>query len=285
MVEHQFMKKVSPVVLESTKKAFEKLPPVNKLRLSRFELAINSIRRVLGDNFYDMTNSDFDLTKLVIDEMSSFNMESLKSNAEQSTNIVQMAANLIQQFAILNNGETTFTSEFMKNKVVKIAVTTPDGVKSNILSFEDFARICSFNDSNQVIGIRYIREITECGNSITQNDQAYNKMKQSNNTHAMMKLDEEREKLTKKLYDYNQSIVKNLFDIIKDAVGISDIKDVYDVMFIFDEIIHNGDPKDSDAIHVQAVFDMHDCAALNVVSLENKFHVNHEIATENVIEE
>ena len=280
MIEHQFYKKVSPVMLESTKKAFEKLPPVNKLRLNRFELAINSIRRVLGDTFYDMTNSDFDMMKLVIDESMSFNMEALEHNYEQCTNIAQMAANLIQQFAILNNGETTYTPGFMNTKLMKIAVTTPEGVKSNILSFNDIARICSFNDSNQVIGLRYIREITECGAAINQNDASYQKMLQANNTHALQKLDEERDQLTKKLIEYNKSIINNLFEIIKDSADIKEIKEVYDVMFIFDEIIHNGNPNDSDAIRVQAVFDMHDCAALNVVATENKFHVNHDIANE-----
>lgn len=280
MVEHQFYKNVSEVVLESTKKAFEKLPPVNKLKLSRFELPINSIRRVLGETFYDMTNSEFDITKLVIDEASSFNLEALEKNNEQSTNITQMAAYIIQQFAILNNGDTTYTPEFMGTKFMKIAVTTPAGVKSNMLSLNDLARICSFNDSNQVIGLRYIIEITECSNALAQNDATYQKMKQANNGHAMQQLDEERAQLMNKLVEYNKSINKNLFDVIKDSVGLDDIKEVYDVQFIFDEVIHNGDPKASDAVRVQAVFDIHSSAALNVVALENKFHVNHDIANE-----
>ena len=280
MVEHQFYKNVSEVVLESTKKAFEKLPPVNKLKLSRFELPINSIRRVLGETFYDMTNSEFDITKLVIDEASSFNLEALEKNNDQSTNITQMAAYIIQQFAILNNGDTTYTPEFMGTKFMKIAVTTPAGVKSNMLSLNDLARICSFNDSNQVIGLRYIIEITECSNALAQNDATYQKMKQANNGHAMQQLDEERAQLMNKLVEYNKSINKNLFDVIKDSVGLDDIKEVYDVQFIFDEIIHNGDPKASDAVRVQAVFDIHSSAALNVVALKNKFHVNHDIANE-----
>ncbi len=278
MIEHQFTKKISPVMLESTKKAFAKLPPVNKLKLNRFELAINSIRRVLGENFYDMTNSEFDLMKLVIDEQSSFNIEAIEVNQEQMSRIAQMAVYVLQQFAILNNGDTTYTPEFMGTKFMKIAVTTPAGVKENMLSLKDLAKICSFNESNQVVGIRYIREITECEYAFEENEKNYQTMKKVNNTHAMQKLDEERMQLMQKVVDYNKSIVKNFFDVIKESVGISDIKEVYDVLFIFDEIVHNGDPKAADAIRVQAVFGMHDSAAMNVVSIENKFHVNHDIA-------
>ena len=277
MVEHQFYKKVSATMLESTKKAFASLPPVTKLRMDRYELPINSIRRVLGDKFYDMSNSEFDICKLVINDKVSFNLEALEYNYEQSTDITQMVAYLFQQFAILNNGETTFTPEFMGTKFLEVAVTTIEGVKKQMLSLNDLARVASFNDSNQIIGIRYIREITECSAKIDQNDQAYKKMVQTNNVHAIEKLNEERAQLINKLNEYNKSIIKNFFDIIKDVAGVDDIKAVYDVMFIFDESIPDDNTKSSEVIRVKAVFDLHDVAALNVIALENKFHTKHDI--------
>lgn len=277
MVEHQFYKTASATMLESTKKAFASLPPVTKLRMNRFELPINSIRRVLGDNFYDMSKSDFDICKLVINDKASFTFEALEHDYERATDITQMVAYLFQQFAILNAGESTFTPEFMGTKFLEVAVTTTSGVNKSMLSMNDLASVASFNDSNQIIGIRYIREITECSAKIQQNDMAYQKMVQSNNTHAIEKLNEEREQLVAKLNEYNNSIIKNFLEIIKKASGIEDTKEIYDVMFIFDESIPDNDPKSNSTVRVKAVFTLHDVAVLNVIALENKFHVKHDI--------
>ena len=274
MVEHKFYKKVSPNVLEATAKAFSKLPPVTKLKMDRFELPINSIRRIYGEKFYDLTNTEFDLLNLVIDDSASFNEESLNTNNQQSTDISQMVAYLFQQFAIINR-DTTFTQEFMNSKILEVAVTSTKGVKKSLISMMDLASVASFNDSNQITGIRYIKEITECSSAIQRNDAQYEKMKQTNNIHAMGQLDEERAQLCEKLHTYNMSIVKNFLDIIMGLADADKITDVYDVIFTFDQTIKD-EKEDSESIRVKAMFVIHDVAAVNMIALENKFHVNHE---------
>lgn len=276
MTEHKFYKTVSPKVLEAQEKAFSKLPAVSKMKLDKFELAINSIRRVHGSRFYDLKNTDIDFLDLYIDDGASFNMESLKSNTDQASNLTQVAASLIQQFFIMNEGEVTFTPEFMNKKQAQIAVTSvTKGVKKDLLSMMDFAPICAFNDSNQITGVRFMKEIMDLGTKIQDNDKQYEKMKQTNNVHAMQQLDEERRQLMSKMHEYTMSLVQNFLNIIKKFGDVDDVTDVYDVNFTFDENIKDQVKKD-EVIHARVMFDVHDVSAINVIALENKFHVNHD---------
>lgn len=277
MVEHAFYKKQTTTMDESVKKAFSNLPEVSKLKMDKFEIPFNSIRRVLGDSFYNLKDSKYEMLKLVINDKVSFDIDALSQSSDLMTDITQIVAYLFQQFAIMNKGSTTFTPEFMKEKCVDLAVTTSHGVKKVKLAFEDFAKVASFNDSNQIIGIRYISEITACTEALKKNDEAYKKMYQMQNTHAIQQLNEEHDTLINKLKDYNTSIIKNLFEIIEEQSGIDNIKDVYDVEFIFyTEISDESDPNSK--INTMTVFDLHDVASINVVVLENKFYINRDIA-------
>lgn len=276
MIEHKFYKTVSSKVLEAQERAFSKLPAVSKMKLDKFELPINSIRRVHGSRFYDLSKSDVDFLDLYIDDGASFNIESLKSNTDQASNMVQMAANLFQQFFIMNEGEVTFTPDFMNKKQVQVAITSvTKGVKKDIISMMDLSSIAAFNDSNQITGLRFMKEIMDLGTKIQTNDAQYEKMKQMNNMHAMQTLDEERKQLMTKMHDYTMSIVQNFLNIIKKLGDVEDVKDVYDVIFTFDETIKDQVKKD-ETIRACVMFDIHDVSAVNVIALENKFHVSHD---------
>ena len=66
MIQHAFYKKASPVVKEATKKYFEGLEPVKTIGINRFEAPIQSIRRIMGENFYNLENSKDDLSIMKI---------------------------------------------------------------------------------------------------------------------------------------------------------------------------------------------------------------------------
>ena len=80
MIKHAFYKKASPVVKEATGIYFKGLEPSSKMVIDRFEAPIQTIRRIVGDNFYDLTNSKEDLINLTITDTASFNIESIKND-------------------------------------------------------------------------------------------------------------------------------------------------------------------------------------------------------------
>ena len=80
MIKHAFYKKASPVIKESTEIYFKGLEPSSKMVIDRFEAPIQTIRRIVGDDFYDLTNSKEDLINLVITDSASFNIESIKND-------------------------------------------------------------------------------------------------------------------------------------------------------------------------------------------------------------
>src|SRR5574344_1710539 len=80
MINHAFYKKASPVVKEAAEIYFKRLEPSSKMVIDRFEAPIQTIRRIVGDNFYDLTNSKEDLINLAITDSASFNIESIKND-------------------------------------------------------------------------------------------------------------------------------------------------------------------------------------------------------------
>ena len=128
MIKHAFYKKASPVVKEATGIYFKGLEPSSKMVIDRFEAPIQTIRRIVGDNFYDLSNSNEDLINLTITDSASFNIESIKNDvASNNFNLMNdislFVVSIYDRFARMY-GNTVIGKDFEEVKF-KVAITSP----------------------------------------------------------------------------------------------------------------------------------------------------------------
>lgn len=280
MIKHAFYKKASPVVKESTEIYFKGLEPSSKMVIDRFEAPIQTIRRIVGDDFYDLTNSKEDLINLVITDSASFNIESIKNDiASNNFNLMNdislFVVSIFDRFARMY-GNNIIGKEFEEVKF-KVAITSPTkGLICKELSIKDFAPLSTFDDSGNVTGFIGSNEIIELQSELTAADQAAKKLQSTGGTATNAAV----ETIAKKIQDLNEkliskymAIVETFFNLIKEWSKVEKISDIFDVTFIFNLVIvdDSSDTGDRESIVEMDICSLHDIAHKHLVALKTKF--------------
>ena len=280
MIKHAFYKKASPVVKESTEIYFKGLEPSSKMVIDRFEAPIQTIRRIVGDDFYDLTNSKEDLINLVITDSASFNIESIKNDiASNNFNLMNdislFVVSIFDRFARMY-GNNIIGKEFEEVKF-KVAITSPTkGLICKELSIKDFAPLSTFDDSGNVTGFIGSNEIIELQSELTAADQAAKKLQSTGGTATNAAV----ETIAKKIQDLNEkliskymAIVETFFNLIKEWSKVEKISDIFDVTFIFNLVIvdDSSNTGDRESIVEMDICSLHDIAHKHLIALKTKF--------------
>ena len=280
MIKHAFYKKASPVVKESTEIYFKGLEPSSKMVIDRFEAPIQTIRRIVGDDFYDLTNSKEDLINLVITDSASFNIESIKNDiASNNFNLMNdislFVVSIFDRFARMY-GNNIIGKEFEEVKF-KVAITSPTkGLICKELSIKDFAPLSTFDDSGNVTGFIGSNEIIELQSELTAADQAAKKLQSTGGTATNAAV----ETIAKKIQDLNEkliskymAIVETFFNLIKEWSKVEKTSDIFDVTFIFNLVIvdDSSDTGDRESIVEMDICSLHDIAHKHLIALKTKF--------------
>ena len=280
MIKHAFYKKASPVVKESAEIYFKGLEPSSKMVIDRFEAPIQTIRRIVGDNFYDLTNSKEDLINLVITDSASFNIESIKNDiASNNFNLMNdislFVVSIFDRFARMY-GNNIIGKEFEEVKF-KVAITSPTkGLICKELSIKDFAPLSTFDDSGNVTGFIGSNEIIELQSELTAADQAAKKLQNTGGTATNAAV----ETIAKKIQDLNEkliskymSIVETFFNLVKEWGKVEKTSDIFDVTFIFNLVIvdDSSNTGDRESIVEMDICSLHDIAHKHLIALKTKF--------------
>ena len=280
MIKHAFYKKASPVVKESTEIYFKGLEPSSKMVIDRFEAPIQTIRRIVGDDFYDLTNSKEDLINLVITDSASFNIESIKNDiASNNFNLMNdislFVVSIFDRFARMY-GNNIIGKEFEEVKF-KVAITSPTkGLICKELSIKDFAPLSTFDDSGNVTGFIGSNEIIELQSELTAADQAAKKLQNTGGTATNAAV----ETIAKKIQDLNEkliskymAIVETFFNLVKEWGKVEKTSDIFDVTFIFNLVIvdDSSNTGDRESIVEMDICSLHDIAHKHLVALKTKF--------------
>lgn len=280
MIKHAFYKKASPVVKESTEIYFKGLEPSSKMVIDRFEAPIQTIRRIVGDNFYDLTNSKEDLINLVITDSASFNIESIKNDiASNNFNLMNdislFVVSIFDRFARMY-GNNIIGKEFEEVKF-KVAITSPTkGLICKELSIKDFAPLSTFDDSGNVTGFIGSNEIIELQSELTAADQAAKKLQNTGGTATNAAV----ETIAKKIQDLNEkliskymAIVETFFNLVKEWGKVEKTSDIFDVTFIFNLVIvdDSSNTGDRESIVEMDICSLHDIAHKHLIALKTKF--------------
>ena len=280
MIKHAFYKKASPVVKESAEIYFKGLEPSSKMVIDRFEAPIQTIRRIVGDNFYDLTNSKEDLINLVITDSASFNIESIKNDiASNNFNLMNdislFVVSIFDRFARMY-GNNIIGKEFEEVKF-KVAITSPTkGLICKELSIKDFAPLSTFDDSGNVTGFIGSNEIIELQSELTAADQAAKKLQNTVGTATNAAV----ETIAKKIQDLNEkliskymAIVETFFNLVKEWGKVEKTSDIFDVTFIFNLVIvdDSSNTGDRESIVEMDICSLHDIAHKHLIALKTKF--------------
>ena len=280
MIKHAFYKKASPVVKESAEIYFKGLEPSSKMVIDRFEAPIQTIRRIAGDDFYDLTNSKEDLINLVITDSASFNIESIKNDiASNNFNLMNdislFVVSIFDRFARMY-GNNIIGKEFEEVKF-KVAITSPTkGLICKELSIKDFAPLSTFDDSGNVTGFIGSNEIIELQSELTAADQAAKKLQNTGGTATNAAV----ETIAKKIQDLNEkliskymAIVETFFNLVKEWGKVEKTSDIFDVTFIFNLVIvdDSSNTGDRESIVEMDICSLHDIAHKHLIALKTKF--------------
>ena len=280
MIKHAFYKKASTVVKESSEIYFKGLEPSSKIVIDRFEAPIQTIRRIVGDNFYDLTNSKEDLINLVITDSASFNIESIKNDiASNNFNLMNdislFVVSIFDRFARMY-GNNIIGKEFEEVKF-KVAITSPTkGLICKELSIKDFAPLSTFDDSGNVTGFIGSNEIIELQSELTAADQAAKKLQNTGGTATNAAV----ETIAKKIQDLNEkliskymAIVETFFNLVKEWGKVEKTSDIFDVTFIFNLVIvdDSSNTGDRESIVEMDICSLHDIAHKHLIALKTKF--------------
>ena len=280
MIKHAFYKKASPVVKESAEIYFKGLEPSSKMVINRFEAPIQTIRRIVGDDFYDLTNSKEDLINLVITDSASFNIESIKNDiASNNFNLMNdislFVVSIFDRFARMY-GNNIIGKEFEEVKF-KVAITSPTkGLICKELSIKDFAPLSTFDDSGNVTGFIGSNEIIELQSELTAADQAAKKLQNTGGTATNAAV----ETIAKKIQDLNEkliskymAIVETFFNLVKEWGKVEKTSDIFDVTFIFNLVIvdDSSNTGDRESIVEMDICSLHDIAHKHLIALKTKF--------------
>ena len=280
MLKHAFYKKASPVVKESAEIYFKGLEPSSKRVIDRFEAPIQTIRRIVGDDFYDLTNSKEDLINLVITDSASFNIESIKNDiASNNFNLMNdislFVVSIFDRFARMY-GNNIIGKEFEEVKF-KVAITSPTkGLICKELSIKDFAPLSTFDDSGNVTGFIGSNEIIELQSELTAADQAAKKLQNTGGTATNAAV----ETIAKKIQDLNEkliskymAIVETFFNLVKEWGKVEKTSDIFDVTFIFNLVIvdDSSNTGDRESIVEMDICSLHDIAHKHLIALKTKF--------------
>ena len=278
MIKHAFYKKASPVVKESAEIYFKGLEPSSKMVIDRFEAPIQTIRRIVGDDFYDLTNSKEDLINLVITDSASFNIESIKNDiASNNFNLMNdislFVVSIFDRFARMY-GNNIIGKEFEEVKF-KVAITSPTkGLICKELSIKDFAPLSTFDDSGNVTGFIGSNEIIELQSELTAADQAAKKLQNTGGTATNAAV----ETIAKKIQDLNEkliskymAIVETFFNLVKEWGKVEKTSDIFDVTFILVIVDDSSNTGDRESIVEMDICSLHDIAHKHLIALKTKF--------------
>lgn len=283
VIEHAFYKKASKVVKEATEKYFQTLGEVSKVELNRFEAPIQSIRRVVGSRFYDLTNSKEDLIRLNISDGASFDINSIKNDVENNrfdsmNEIALFATSIFDVFAQMY-GSNVIGEDFEEVKF-KVAITSSTkGLICKELSINDFSPLSVFDTSGNVIGILGFQEITKMNIDLMEASRAAEKLKNTGVADSAAKeaLSQKIISLNKKLIEKYMEIIKTFYNLIKEWGQVENVSDVFDVTFVFNIVIVDNNAEETndeskiDKIVEMRILNLHDIGHSHLITLKAKF--------------
>ena len=169
LISHVFVKDVTEQQRKVAEKAFENLGEIDKITPNRFELPINTLRRVYGDRFWDLkeTNSKDDVLRIDVESEGSFDIDKLTSSIETSLPLLNFLQSIFSNFVSCSpTANIPVTPDYAKSFQVKIALTSEKGCVTDVVTMDAFRECWRYDGSGNIVDLRDTDVIQNLGTKI-----------------------------------------------------------------------------------------------------------------------
>lgn len=272
MIQYRFVKTSGPALKESEDKVLQTLGPVTEMEISKFEHPLQSIRRVIGKEFWKLgPDSPDDIIDINIDEYGVFNMKIIESDSELSAKLISFLTEIFTQFVTANNGNRLFTTEAASRKLGKLSVTTSKGVVSVPFGLSDLNAVATYDANNYIIGVKHVEKMLELQNKLNEANASYNKIAAVDAEKAKT-IASQMEEYSDTMKQYSIDVCREFLNTIASLTGVENFDDYIDVMVLL-SIEFADETNPSKTIKQSTVLDYHYTGWGNETALKQTFRL------------
>ena len=275
LISHVFVKDVTEQQRKVAEKAFENLGEIDKITPNRFELPINTLRRVYGDRFWDLkgTGSKDDVLHIDVESEGSFDIKKLTSNIESSLPLLNFLQSIFSNFVSCSpSANIPVDPNYAKTFQAKVALTSESGCVTEIATMDTFRECWRYDGSGNIIDLRDTDVIQNLGMKIQKNNEAIQRLQGTAAANSIVDLNKENKECLDQMLVIYKEICQKVLNTFKSIANVEDVNEIYNVSLSFSrELVDNTGKIPS--IHETSVLAYHSADLHDMLVLQNKFGI------------
>ena len=275
LISHVFVKNVTEQQRKVTEKAFENLGEIDKITPNRFELPINTLRRIYGDRFWDLkgTSSKDDVLRIDVESEGSFDINKLSLNVETSLPLLNFLQSIFVNFVSCSpSANIPVDPNYTKSFHVKVALTSESGCVTEIATMDTFRECWRYDGSGNIIDLRDTDVIQNLGMKIQKNNEAIQRLQGTAAANSIVDLNKENKECLDQMLVIYKEICQKVLNVFKKLANVEDVKDLYNVSLSFSrELVDETGKIHSE--HETSILAYHSADLHDVMVLQNKFGI------------
>ena len=275
LISHVFVKDVTEQQRKVAEKAFENLGEIDKITPNRFELPINTLRRVYGDRFWDLkgTNSKDDVLRIDVESEGSFDINKLSLNVETSLPLLNFLQSIFVNFVSCSpSANIPVDPNYAKSFHVKVALTSESGCVTEIATMDTFRECWRYDGSGNIVDLRDTDAIQNLGMKIQKNNEAIQRLQGTAAANSIVDLNKENKECLDQMLVIYKEICQKVLDVFKKLANVEDVKDLYNVSLSFSRELVDETGK-VPSIHESSILAYHSADLHDMLVLQNKFGI------------
>lgn len=275
LISHVFVKDVTEQQRKVAEKAFENLGEIDKITPNRFELPINTLRRIYGDRFWDLkgTNSKDDVLRVDIESEGSFDINKLTSSIETSLPLLNFLQSIFSNFVSCSpSANIPVDPNYAKSFQAKVALTSESGCVTEIATMDTFRECWHYDGSGNIVDLRDTDVIQNLGVKIQKNNEAIQRLQGTAAANSIVDLNKENKECLDQMLVIYKEICQKVLDVFKKLANVEDVKDLYNVSLSFSRELVDETGK-VPSIHESSILAYHSADLHDMMVLQNKFGV------------
>ena len=275
LISHVFVKDVTEQQRKVAEKAFENLGEIDKITPNRFELPINTLRRIYGDRFWDLkgTNSKDDVLRVDIESEGSFDINKLTSSIETSLPLLNFLQSIFSNFVSCSpSANIPVDPNYAKSFQAKVALTSESGCVTEIATMDTFRECWRYDGSGNIVDLRDTDAIQNLGMKIQKNNEAIQRLQGTAASNSIVDLNKENKECLDQMLVIYKEICQKVLDVFKSVANVKDVNEIYNVSLSFSrEMVDNTGKIPS--IHESSILAYHSADLHDMLVLQNKFGI------------
>lgn len=275
LISHVFVKDVTEQQRKVTEKAFENLGEIDKITPNRFELPINTLRRIYGDRFWDLKEigSKDDVLHIDVESEGSFDIDKLTLNVKSSLPLLNFLQSIFSNFVSCSpTANIPVDPNYAKTFQAKVALTSESGCVTEIATMDTFRECWRYDGSGNIVDLRDTDVIQNIGMKIQKNNEVIQRLQGTAAANSIVDLNKENKECLDQMLVIYKEVCQKVLDVFKKLANVEDVKDLYNVSLSFSRELVDETGK-IPSVHETSILAYHSADLHDVMVLQNKFGI------------